>query len=101
MNKPSPTPEPLPRARVPRAPRRPRLPMLALLSLSGFGARAHPGHGISGVDPSHWVTSPDHALPGLAVGLLLWFIGSRAHRQGSRALLRALAVAAFGAGLLP
>lgn len=90
-----------PSSHVSGAPGASRL-MAAVMALSGgiVPASAHPGHSLSEVSPSHWVTSPDHASLLLGAGIVLWLVTRTLRDARSRRWTWVLAVALVcGAGM--
>lgn len=77
-----------------------RVACLGIFAAGLLPAGAHPGHSLTEVAPSHWVTSPDHAVVLVGSGIALW-LGTRALREGrSRRWAEVMAVALIcGAGV--
>jgi hydrogenase/urease accessory protein HupE len=79
-------------------------PLAALAALT-VPAAAHPGHAsVFGFDSGflHWLTSADHGLALVAVGIAAGIVAGRVSRASGRAALRVGggAIAAFGLVLL-
>lgn len=72
----------------------------AAAALATAVAQAHPGHSIFQSSPIHLLTEPDHATVLVAVGVVLWLIGSAFRRPGLRHATRLIGAAALSSGLL-
>ena len=88
-------------ARFLKAPPTSRVVAGALALAAGVSpASAHPGHSFQDVNPSHWVTSPDHASVLVGTGIALWLVTRAVQNVRCRRWAEVMAVALVcGAGV--
>jgi len=71
------------------------------LWLSNAVVQAHPGHGLTDVNPTHLVTSPDHVAILLFSATLLFLGGRAVQQRWRRRLLQSAGMLALaGAGIV-